>query len=230
MDGSVPGAGRPYRHGEENTVSSEPMVYLVEDDPLVRNALVRNLTSEGIRTLAFSTGQEFLEAYEGHRPACLVTDLQMPGMSGIEVQQALLERKHGLPVIFITGFGDVPRAVEAMKSGAVDFIEKPFRNEVLVEAIAKALAGEAATLERAEEARRAAGRLETLTPRERQVLDMVVEGKANKVIASDLELSIKTVEFHRAHVMQKMEVESVAELVQQVVAARDAGLDPRYEA
>jgi FixJ family two-component response regulator len=210
-------------------VSAEPTVYLVEDDALVRNALARNLSAEGIRCETYSSGREFLDRYDGHRPGCLVTDLKMPGMTGIEVQQSLLERGSGLPVIIITGFGDVPKAVAAMKGGAVDFIEKPFRNEVLMEAIRKALVGEAEALAREEEAREGAERLKSLTPRERQVLDLVVDGKANKVIAADLELSIKTVEFHRAHVMQKMGVESVAELVQRVMAARDAGLDPQAE-
>jgi FixJ family two-component response regulator len=210
-------------------VSHEPIVYLVEDDPLVRKALSRNLAAQGIHCKSYASGQDFLDSYGGHRPGCLVTDLQMPGMTGIEVQQKLQERECSLPVIFITGYGDVPQAVTAMKGGAVDFIEKPFRNEVLLESIERALAHEAETLQREEDARDAAHHLLTLTPRERQVLDMVVEGKANKVIALDLDLSIKTVEFHRAHVMQKMGVESVAELVRRVVAARAAGLDPPDE-
>ncbi|MFO7654820.1 MAG: response regulator [Candidatus Krumholzibacteriia bacterium] len=213
----------------QESIQAQPIVYLIEDDALVRKALARYLVAEGLRCEDFATGQEFLDAYEGYRPACLVTDLQMPGLTGIDVQQALGERGWRLPVIFITGYGDVPRAVTAMKGGAVDFIEKPFQNEVLVEAVRRALVTEEELLGRERAALAAAGRLQGLTPRERQVLNMVVEGKANKVIASELELSIKTVEFHRAHVMQKMGVESVAELVQQVVAARDAGLDPAPE-
>jgi FixJ family two-component response regulator len=208
-------------------LSHEPIVFLVEDDQLVRKALARVLKTQGIDCENFGSAQEFLDRYQGERPACLITDLQMPGISGIELQQALLERGHGLPVVFITGFGDVPKAVAAMKGGAVDFIEKPFQNEVLLAAVNRALQREAESLRREEEAQDSARRLATLTPRERQVLDLVVDGKANKVIAADLELSIKTVEFHRAHVMQKMGAESVAELVQRVVAARDAGLDPR---
>jgi FixJ family two-component response regulator len=207
-------------------LKQEPTVFLVEDDSRVRNVLTRTIAAEGIRCEAFGSGKEFLERYDGHRPACLVTDLQMPEMTGIEVQQALLDQGHRLPVIFITGYGDVPKAVTAMKGGAVDFIEKPFRNDVLLAAVRKALAGDVENIEREEETRASAERLALLTPRERQVLDLVVEGKANKVIADELDLSIKTVEFHRAHVMQKMEVVSVAELVQQIVAVRDAGLDP----
>lgn len=207
-------------------MNHESTVYLIEDDPHVRNVLSRTITAEGIRCESFGSGPNFLKSYSGHRPACLVTDLKMPGMSGIEVQKALLERGQRLPVIFITGYGDVPKAVTAMKGGAVDFIEKPFRNDILLASIRKALASEVESLRKAEEIQASADRLGTLTPRERQVLDLVVEGKANKVIAFELELSIKTVEFHRAHVMQKMAVESVAELVQQIMAVRDAGLDP----
>ena len=202
-------------------MSLEPTVYLVEDDAAVRRALDLLLAARGLHRRVYASGQEFIDDYDPARPGCLVTDLRMPGMSGLDVQKALLAEGHHIPVIFITGHGDVPQAVRAMKGGAVDFLQKPFENEVLIAAIEKALAQEEESRRLRAEARDAAARMQTLTPREVQVMEMVVEGKANKVIASDLELSIKTVEFHRAHVMEKMKVESVAELVQIVMAARD---------
>ena len=206
-------------------MSLESTVYLVEDDAAVRHALDLLLEARGLRRRVYASGQEFIDDYDPAHPGCLVTDLRMPGMSGLDVQKALLAKGHHIPVIFITGYGDVPQAVRAMKGGAVDFLQKPFENEILIAAIEKALAQEEASRLLRAEAHDAAARLQTLTPREVQVMEMVVEGKANKVIAADLELSIKTVEFHRAHVMEKMKVDSVAELVRIVMAARDLAND-----
>jgi len=206
-------------------MSLESTVYLVEDDTAVRRALDLLLEARGLRRRVYASGQEFIDDYDPAHPGCLVTDLRMPGMSGLDVQKALLAKGHHIPVIFITGYGDVPQAVRAMKGGAVDFLQKPFENEILIAAIEKALAQEEASRLLRAEAHDAAARLQTLTPREVQVMEMVVEGKANKVIAADLELSIKTVEFHRAHVMEKMKVDSVAELVRIVMAARDLAND-----
>ena len=206
-------------------MSLESTVYLVEDDAAVRRALDLLLEARGLRRRVYASGQEFIDDYDPAHPGCLVTDLRMPGMSGLDVQKALLAKGHHIPVIFITGYGDVPQAVRAMKGGAVDFLQKPFENEILIAAIEKALAQEEASRLLRAEAHDAAARLQTLTPREVQVMEMVVEGKANKVIAADLELSIKTVEFHRAHVMEKMKVDSVAELVRIVMAARDLAND-----
>ncbi len=206
-------------------MSLDSTVYLVEDDAAVRHALDLLLEARGLRRRVYASGQEFIDDYDPAHPGCLVTDLRMPGMSGLDVQKALLAKGHHIPVIFITGYGDVPQAVRAMKGGAVDFLQKPFENEILIAAIEKALAQEEASRLLRAEAHDAAARLQTLTPREVQVMEMVVEGKANKVIAADLELSIKTVEFHRAHVMEKMKVDSVAELVRIVMAARDLAND-----
>lgn len=206
-------------------MSLESTVYLVEDDAAVRRALDLLLEARGLRRRVYASGQEFIDDYDPAHPGCLVTDLRMPGMSGLDVQKALLAKGHHIPVIFITGYGDVPQAVRAMKGGAVDFLQKPFENEILIAAIEKALAQEEESRLLRAEAHDAAARLQTLTPREVQVMEMVVEGKANKVIAADLELSIKTVEFHRAHVMEKMKVDSVAELVRIVMAARDLAND-----
>jgi len=206
-------------------MSLDSTVYLVEDDAAVRHALDLLLEARGLRRRVYASGQEFIDDYDPAHPGCLVTDLRMQGMSGLDVQKALLAKGHHIPVIFITGYGDVPQAVRAMKGGAVDFLQKPFENEILIAAIEKALAQEEASRLLRAEAHDAAARLQTLTPREVQVMEMVVEGKANKVIAADLELSIKTVEFHRAHVMEKMKVDSVAELVRIVMAARDLAND-----
>jgi FixJ family two-component response regulator len=175
------------------------------------------LRSVGQAVETFSSGPEFVDAYTEDRPGCLVLDIRMPGMSGLELQQKLNERHSILPIIFITGHGDVPMAVEAMQAGAVDFIQKPFRDQDLIDRINQALEKDAnnrAALGERNDIRR---RLETLTPREREVLDLVVHGKANKVIAGDLKLSQRTVEIHRARVMEKMQASSLAHLVRMVL-------------
>ena len=167
----------------------------------------------GYKTAVFADPAEFLRQFNPNTPGCLVLDIRMPGMSGLELQQRLNRTGSMLPVIFITGHGDVPMAVQAMKEGAFEFIQKPFRDQDLLDRINHALQQDAEN--RSTVARRAEvlRRLETLTPRERQVMDLVVEGAANKVIAIDLGLSERTVEIHRAKVMEKMGARSVAHLV-----------------
>jgi two-component system response regulator FixJ len=195
---------------EKNTV---PAVYVVDDDDGMRRALDTLLGTVGYKTAVFSRPSEFLANFKADAPGCLVLDIRMPDMSGLEVQQHLNRMGSMLPVIFITGHGDVPMAVQAMKEGAYEFIQKPFRDQDLLDRINHALKQDAEN--RSTEARRAEvqHRLESLTPRERQVMDMVVDGAANKIIAINLSLSERTVEIHRAKVMEKMGARSVAHLV-----------------
>ena len=200
----------------------ETLVYVVDDDHGVRDSLSLLLRSVGIKSAAYESAKAFLDAYEDDRVACLVADIRMPGMSGLDLQRELKERDIGLPIIFITGHGDVPMAVNAMKSGAMDFLQKPFRDQDLLDRINKALKlarDHQATQMEEDEIRR---RLDSLTPRESEVMSMVVKGCANKVIAMDLGVSQRTVELHRARVMHKMGVRSLAELVRLAERVRTA--------
>lgn len=200
-----------------NPANVRPMIFVVDDDAAVRDALKLLLRSVGQAVETFASAQEFLDAYGEDRPGCLVLDIRMAGMSGLELQQKLNERHSILPIIFITGHGDVPMAVEAMQAGAVDFIQKPFRDQDLIDRINQALEKDANNRSALGERNDIRRRLETLTPREREVLDLVVHGKANKVIAGDLKLSQRTVEIHRARVMEKMQASSLAHLVRMVL-------------
>jgi FixJ family two-component response regulator len=185
----------------------------VDDDDGMRRALSLLLSTVGYETAAYARPTEFLARFKPDDPGCLVLDIRMPEMSGLEVQQHLNRMGCMVPIIFITGHGDVPMAVQAMKAGAFEFIQKPFRDQDLLDQINQALRHDSEN--RVGVARRAEvlRRLESLTPRERQVMDLVVEGGANKVIAIDLGLSERTVEIHRAKVMEKMGARSVAHLV-----------------
>jgi two-component system, LuxR family, response regulator FixJ len=193
--------------------STAPTVYVVDDDDGMRRALDTLLSTVGYKTAVFSRPSEFLADFKVDSPGCLVLDIRMPDMSGLELQQHLNRIGSMLPVIFITGHGDVPMAVQAMKEGAFEFVQKPFRDQDLLDRINHALKQD--TENRDTVARRAEvlHRHESLTPRERQVMDLVVDGAANKVIAIDLDLSERTVEIHRAKVMEKMGARSVAHLV-----------------
>lgn len=200
-----------------NSNNARPTIFVVDDDSAVRDALKLLLRSVGQAVETFGSAQEFLDAYSEDRPGCLVLDIRMPGMSGLELQQKLNEKHSILPIIFITGHGDVPMAVEAMQAGAVDFIQKPFRDQDLIDRINQALEKDGSNRAALGERNDIRRRLETLTPREREVLDLVVHGKANKVIAGDLKLSQRTVEIHRARVMEKMQASSLAHLVRMVL-------------
>jgi two-component system response regulator FixJ len=188
-------------------------VYVVDDDDGMRRALTLLLTTVGYKTAAFASPKEFLDRVKPDAAGCLVLDIRMPGMSGLELQQHLNRMGSMLPVIFITGHGDVPMAVQAMKEGAFEFVQKPFRDQDLLDRINHAL--ELDKVNRGTLALRAdvLQRFESLTPREKQVMQLVVDGSANKVIAIDLSLSERTVEIHRAKVMEKMGARSVAHLV-----------------
>ncbi len=200
-------------------MSSEPTVFVVDDDQAIRSSLKWLIESVDLNVAVYETADEFMRDYYPGRAGCLLLDVRMPGMSGLELQEHLVQRQINIPVIIITGHGDVPMAVRAMKAGAVDFIEKPFNDELLLESIRKALAVD--ERQRNQQSQRAglAARLAHLTPREHEVMMMVTEGRANKEIASTLGVSAKTVEAHRARVMEKMEAGSLAELVRMVIAA-----------
>ena len=202
-------------------VRNLPTVFVVDDDEGMRRALQALLSTVGYRTEIFSRPRDFLAKFNPHTAGCLVLDIRMPDMSGLELQRHLNRLGSMLPVIFITGHGDVPMAVQAMKEGAFEFIQKPFREEQLLRRIGEAIEVDAQnrhTNERRIELRQ---RLDSLTHRERQVMDMVVSGAANKVIAIDLALSERTVEIHRAKVMEKMGARSVAHLVKLATALSD---------
>lgn len=205
-----------------NQINARPTIFIVDDDAAVRDALKLLLRSVGQAVETFGSAQEFLDAYSEDRPGCLVLDIRMPGMSGLELQQKLNEKHSILPIIFITGHGDVPMAVEAMQAGAVDFIQKPFRDQDLIDRINQALEKDSSNRASLGERNDIRRRLDTLTPREREVLDLVVHGKANKVIAGDLKLSQRTVEIHRARVMEKMQASSLAHLVRMVLEVGQA--------
>ena len=191
----------------------QPTIYVVDDDDGMRRALDTLLSTVGYKTAVFSRPSEFLSQFKPETHGCLVLDIRMPEMSGLEVQQQLNRMGSTLPVIFITGHGDVPMAVQAMKEGAFEFIQKPFRDQDLLDRINHALKQDAEYRNNAARRSEVQHRLESLTPRERQVMDFIVDGSANKVIAIDLGLSERTVEIHRAKVMEKMGARSVAHLV-----------------
>ncbi|HWN46730.1 MAG TPA: response regulator [Steroidobacteraceae bacterium] len=193
-------------------------VFVVDDDDAVRNSLRMLLKSAGVHAEASASAQEFLSTYEVTQPGCLVLDVRMPGMSGLEMQHELNLRGATIPVIFITGHGDIPMAVEAMQHGAFDFLQKPFRDQELLDRVQRALVRDADYRTRLRQTDRIRERLASLSPREREVLDLVTQGKANKMVAGDLGVSQRTVEIHRAHVMQKMEAGSLAELVRMMMA------------
>jgi FixJ family two-component response regulator len=194
-------------------MTPEPTVFVVDDDQAVRRFLCGLIASVDLRVEAYASAREFLDAYEPGRPGCLLLDIRMPGMSGLELQKELAERAIGLPVIILTGHGDVQLAVHAMKAGAVDFIEKPFNNELLLDRVQSAVAESVEADSTRVRRDQIMGRVALLTPRERQVLDMVVAGKTNKGVARRLDISDKTVEIHRARVMEKMQAKSLADLV-----------------
>ncbi len=201
---------------------AQATVFLVDDDANIRNAITVLIQSVGLPLIAYSTATEFLEKYDG-RPGCLVLDVRMPGMSGLELQQRLNEQGRPLSVIMMTGHADVPMTVRAVKAGAIDFLEKPFNDQVLLERVHQALEQNVQARQRQVERDVVLTRMAKLTPRERQVLDLVVRGSTNKAIATQLKISRKTLDIHRAKVMQKMEAESIAQLVNMALLEHPAG-------
>jgi two-component system response regulator FixJ len=190
-----------------------PIVYIVDDDPSVRRALLRLTASVGLEAIAFANARAFLDGLDATRPACLLLDLRLPQMSGLELQAELQARAVRLPIIMITGYGEVSSAVRAMKAGALDFMQKPFNEVTLLERVHQAIAHAVEMATRREAEALVADRLQRLTPRQRDVLRLVLEGAANKQIAATLGLSAKTIEIHRANLMRRLEVTNIAELI-----------------
>jgi two-component system response regulator FixJ len=201
--------------------TEQSKVYIVDDDDAVRNSLRLLFKTVGIEAIGFESGDSFLHDYDRDWQGCIVLDIRMPGTSGLEVQKILEERSNTLPIIFITGHGDVPMAVEAMQLGAFDFVQKPFRDQELMDRVAQALAANEESQQETLQKRHVADCYATLTPRETEVMECVVKGQANKVIAMDLEVSQRTVEIHRARVMEKMRARSLAELVRMSLLLND---------
>jgi FixJ family two-component response regulator len=202
---------------ERATRQTRPTAYIVDDDESIRTLWRWLLESNGMAVEAFATAKEFIDAYQPGGPACLVLDLRLPGMSGLELQEYLRQREIAIPIVFVTGHGDVPTAVSAIKGGAVDFIQKPFGYREVLAIIQRAFERDAEIREQRTRRSHVADRLATLTEREREVMQRVIAGKLNKVIADELDISVKTVEFHRAKVMEKMGADSVAGLVQLMI-------------
>jgi two-component system response regulator FixJ len=199
-------------------MSNEQIVYVVDDDQAMVESLSWVIESVGLKAKTFTRAQDFLDNYNSQQPGCLLLDVRMPGMSGPELQSKLNELgSPPLPVVFISGHGDVPLAVRVMKAGAIDFLTKPFNDQVLLESINKALRIDKANREKQEENAQAEAKFALLSHREVQVLQGIVAGKQNKVISAELNISLKTVEAHRASVMKKMGVKSVPELVKLVL-------------
>jgi FixJ family two-component response regulator len=209
-------------------MADQPTVYVVDDDPLTVSLLVHWLERARLRAERYDSAEAFLAQYDG-APGCLLLDVQMPGMSGLDLQRQLNDRGTELPVIILTGTADVPTAVAAMKGGAVDLIEKPVTAEVLVARVQHALTRDAALRDRRAQRDTISSRADQLSAREREVMDLVVAGLANKQIAVRLRLSEKTVEAHRSRVMRKMQAESVAELVRMAVTLDPAPTSPENE-
>jgi len=198
-------------------MTDQATVFVVDDDQAVRESLALLAASVGLAAKTFASAKAFLDDYRAEQPGCVIVDIRMPGMSGLELQERLASGNSCIPVIILTGHADVPAAVRAMKGGAVDFVQKPFNAHSLIELIQEALRRDAEARRAAVEASKVAERIANLTPREREVMGEIVAGKANKVIAIDFEISERTVELHRSRIMKKMQARSVAALVRMVL-------------
>ncbi len=200
-------------------------VFIVDDDTQVRQALALLMESVGLKVQAYPSANTYLKQFDPEAPGCLVLDVRMPGMSGLELQARLATEAVHPPVIVITGHGDVPMAVRAVQAGAVDFIEKPFNDQALLDSVHRALDLDARQRGRASKLAEVQSRLASLTPREQQVMKMVVAGKRNKAIALELSVSQSTVEAHRAKVMEKMQAQSLSDLMRMVLSLEDSSRD-----
>lgn len=198
-------------------MSAEITVFIVDDDQAMAESVRWLIESVGFKVKVFRSARDFLSNYHSSQAGCLVLDVRMPEMTGLELQEQLNERNIDIPIIFVTGHGDVPMATRAMKAGAIDFLMKPFNDQMLLESINKAIELDQQRRQAKGQWQEVAQRIQRLTPRERQIMGLVVQGKLNKVIAQELTISPKTVELHRAKVMEKMGVDSLAELVARVV-------------
>jgi FixJ family two-component response regulator len=221
MDGGVSGIPpSASRAGGVDVSGSEPTVFVVEDDDAVRDALSMLIRSVGLAVETFVDARAFLNAYKPARPGCLVLDVRMPGMSGLELQESLTRMGSTLPIVFVTGHGDVPIAVNAMRSGAVNFLQKPFDEQELLDSVHHSIDQDATIRRRLADRKAILDAVESLTPREREVMEKIVDGAPNKAVAYDLSVSERTVEIHRSRAMKKMRAESLAELVQMVMRVR----------
>ena len=201
-------------------MNAEMTVFVVDDDEEVRNSMKLLMNSVGLAVETFSSAEEFLDQFDPARPGCLLLDIRMKGMSGLELQERLALEEVQPPIIIITGHGDVPMAVRAVKAGAVDFIEKPFNEQVLLDSVHRAIELDEEHRGRVLQLADISARLESLTPREREILDLVVAGKRNKVIAGELGISQSTVESHRSKVMEKMHAESLSNLMRMMLSVQ----------
>lgn len=194
-------------------MQTPPVVHIVDDDRAIRDSLKFLMKSVGFESQTYESAETFLDQADFDRPGCLVVDIRMQGMSGLELQQVLNERSIHLPVIVITGHGDIPMAVQAMKAGAIDFLEKPFDNEFLVMRIRQCLKEATKKQDKESKTAKAKAQLAQLTPREVEVMNLLVAGKHNKVIANELNISVRTAEAHRAKVMKKLQADSLSDIV-----------------
>lgn len=201
-------------------MSSEPTAFVVDDDKSVRTGIGILLKSVSIKVEAYASGVEFLESYDPFRPGCLIMDVRMPEISGLELQKKLNMLDYTIPIIIISGYGNIPLSVQAMELGAVTFLEKPLEEQALLESVQKAFSKDAQARKEWTEQVAIKERLGRLSQREREVLNLVVVGKSNKMIADELEISEKTIDFHRANMKKKLDVDSVAELVRIVAASK----------
>ena len=199
---------------------ADPTVFIVDDDPAVRDSLGLLVRSVGLSSAAYASADEFLAGFDAARPGCLLLDVRMPGTSGLELQTRLAALGSSLPIIFLTAHGDIEMAVKAVKAGALDFIQKPFRDQDLLDKLHDAVASDARLRDERAEVEAVRARIASLTPREHQLLELVVAGRANKVIAGEMGISQRTVEIHRARVMTKMAADSVTDLVRMLMRAR----------
>ncbi len=197
----------------ERAHTDQAVVYVVDDEPSIRDSTKELAESVGLRVQTFATAQEFLGSQRPDAPGCLVLDVRLPGLSGLEVQRELGKTNNPLPIIFITGHGDIPMTVRAMKAGAIEFLTKPYRHQDLLDAIANAIERDRLNRQQRSELAELCRRYESLTPREREVMSFLVKGLLNKQVGAELGMTLPTVKFHRAHVMQKMKAGSIAELV-----------------
>lgn len=199
---------------------SDVAVYIVDDDEAVRDSLDLLMQSVGLNAKCFASAQTFLDAYDASKPGCLILDVRMPEMSGLDLQRVLNEKQIQIPIIIITGHGDVPIAVRAMKAGAMDVLEKPFNDQNLLDAITKAITKSSEAFEDQFSRDKFKQRAGHLSPREREIMDLLILGNGSKAIAAQLGISSKTVDVHRIHIMEKMEVKSVVELARLAVSAK----------
>jgi two-component system response regulator FixJ len=197
-------------------MQAESTVFIVDDEKAMRDGVSLLAKSVGLPTKRFASAQDFLDSYSAAEPGCLVLDVRMPGMSGTELHAELARRKIGLPVIFLTGHGDVPMGVRAMKAGAVDFIEKPPCDQVLLDAIQRAITADQERRLHLREREIINERVSSLTERERQVMEYLVQGRTDKQVASEMNISVRGASFHRTNIMNKMKVESLVELAQDI--------------